>query len=179
MDQSPIVLDIRVARRTEFCMFTVTTESISEIRPLLSPLSSRLDELLAGISSYGAPETKGPRPFVQLSAFEISEEDQDEAFDYAEMTMASVPIGLPLEIEPVSFGEDPRQRITVFPVEGFYSYLVTVAPDIIAAYEKAGSLQAYLDVRGDEITAREYLYAGLANCIDYGKREGQALTIEW
>ena len=160
-------------------MFTITTESISEIRPRLSPLSSRLDELLAGISSPDGAETKGSRPFVQLSVFEISEEDQAEAFDYAEMSMAAVPIGLPLEIEPVSFGEDPRQRITVFPVEGFYSYLVTAAPDIIAAYEKAGSLDAYLDVRGDEITAREYLYAGLANCIQYCEREREALTIRW
>src|SRR5258705_2050618 len=87
-------------------MFTVTATPISDIRPRLSPLSSRIDELLAGIDSPGGSEPKASRPFVQLSASEISEDDAIEAFDYAEMTMASVPIGLPLKIEPVDVADE-------------------------------------------------------------------------
>jgi hypothetical protein len=160
-------------------MFTVTTISAAEIRSELSPFESQLGALWERINSLGGIEPEERRPFIQLSAHDILEEEEEEIFDCAGIPMAAAPIGLPLEIQPLLLGEDPRQQILLFPLDMFYSHLRRVAPNVVAAYEEAASLQAFLDGRSNEVTAKEYLCAGLVDCIQYCKREGEALTIRW
>jgi hypothetical protein len=56
-----------------------------------------------------------PRPSIQLSAHDISEEEEEEVFDYVGISLAAAPIGLPPRkacantmmetiMEPVEFG---------------------------------------------------------------------------
>ena len=93
-------------------MFTVNPAPISEVEAYLKPYSAKLQDIWRLLpATAGGTTPKKQRPFVQLAAHEIPEEQEEEVFDYAGISFASNPIGLPLNIEPRTFGDDPRQRI--------------------------------------------------------------------
>lgn len=160
-------------------MFTVVPTPMSEVRAFLAPHAALLPDIWDQLPLTTSTVNAEQRPSIQLSAHDISEEEEAEVFDYAGMSMAAAPIGLTIDLQPRMLGDDPRERILLFSLDGFYAHLKQTAAEIIALYEQSGSFQEFLRVRGNELTPKEYLCAGLADCVAYCKAENEALTIRW
>jgi hypothetical protein len=75
------------------------------------------------------------RPFVQLSHQEIAEDDVEAVLDYADITKANAPIGLPCDFEPRNLARD----CLLFPLPQLEAHLRKTQPEVIAEYERHGS----------------------------------------
>ena len=113
------------------------------------------------------------RPFVQLSHQEISEEDVELVLGYAGITMANAPVGFPCDFEPRKLGRD----YLIFPLPRLETHLRKTQPEVIAEYERHNSLEQFLESR--DMEARDYLVAGLLECIKWCYKYRAALTIRW
>jgi hypothetical protein len=115
----------------------------------------------------------GKRPFVQLSHQEIPAEDVEQVLGYADIARANAPVGFPCDFEPRKLGPD----YLLFPLPRLEAHLRTTWPELIAEYERHGSLEQFLDSR--DMPAREYLIAGLLSCIKWCYEHRAALEIRW
>lgn len=158
-------------------MFEITPTPISECRAQIER-SLRGHEALLGQLSAAAPKegsvAAGRRPFVQLAADELVGEDVDEILGYAGIRASNAPIGLPIAFEPVS-----SEGVLLFPLEGLEQHLGQVASDIVQAVDRAGSMDAFAEQRGEGMGAREYLVGGVLECIRFCRSRGEALVIRW
>lgn len=130
-------------------------------------------ELLAAVSAESQLCDPADRPSVQLSHAEIPEEDVEAILDYAGITVANAPVGLPCDFEPRKSGRD----CLFFPLSGLESHLRRTQPEVIAEYERHSSFEQFLGSR--DMLAREYLVAGLIECIKWCYQQRAALTIRW
>ena len=161
-------------------MFSVTSAALNEIRSGLEPFANELVSVWTRFPSLESRVTEqGQRPFVQLSAHELSDEDEEAIFNYAGIPMAAAPIGLPVTIEPTKLGDDPKTQRLLFPLDGFYAHISRTAPTAVEAYERAGSLDSFLERGGSAVTAKEYLVASLAEAIRFCRANNEALVIRW
>jgi hypothetical protein len=131
----------------------------------------------ADVFASVAPDTElcdpGKRPFVELSYQEIPEEDIEQILGYAGITEANRAIGLPCDFEPRAYGRD----YLLYPLRRLDAHVRKVQPAVVAEYESHPSVVQFLESR--DILAREYLIAGLLECIKWCQRHRAALTIRW
>ena len=113
------------------------------------------------------------RPFVQLSHQEIPSEDVEAVLGYAGITAANAPVGLPCEFEPRKMGES----CLLFPLPQLETHLRNTQSTVIAEYERHSSFEQFLASR--DMPARDYLAAGLLECIKWCYKHRAALTIRW
>jgi hypothetical protein len=160
-------------------MFTVTSRPLDEIRSELQEYADQLSGVWSRWATLKSKVGSGPRPSVQLSTHEISDEDEEEIFGYAGIPKAAAPIGLPLDIDVIKLGVDPRKQRLLFPLNGFLDHVRQVAPTAVDEYERIGSLASFLEQRGKALSGKEYLAAGLADVIRFAKANNEALIIRW
>lgn len=160
-------------------MFTVTCKPLEGVKADLQEFGDELYRMWAGLPSLASRVVDEQRPTVQLSAHEISDEDEEEIFGYAGIPSAAGPIGVPHAIDTIELGADPRTRRLLFSLDGFYSHLHRIAPATVDAYERAGSLEAFLEEHGDSLAPKEYLAAALADVIQFCRAKNEALVIYW
>ena len=140
---------------------------------MLSNSDGQAADLLASV----VPDTDlcdpAQRPFVQLSHQEIPEDDVEAVLGYAGITAANAPIGLPGDFEPRKVG----RNCLLFPLSGLEAHLRRTDAGVIAEYERHRSIEEFLGSR--DMPARDYLVAGLLECIKWCCKHRAALTIRW
>lgn len=141
--------------------------------PALEGLKHEAADLLASVATDAQLCEPGNRPFVELSYQEIPEEDIEQVLFYAGIAKANAPIGLPCEFEPRKCGRD----YLLFPLAQLDAHLHKIEPGVAAEYERHASIAQFLDSR--DVPAREYLTAGLLECIKWCLRHRAALKIRW
>jgi hypothetical protein len=139
----------------------------------LDSLNSEAADLLAPIAPDAQLCEPGKRPFVELSYEEIPEQDIEQLLGYAGITKANAPVGLPCAFEPRKCGRD----YLLFPLAQLEAHIRKVQPDVAAEYESHASIVQFLESR--DVLAREYLIAGLLECIKWCYRHRAVLTIRW
>lgn len=121
----------------------------------------------------------GGSPFLQFAYDEISGLEIDRLLGYAGICAANAPIGLDYDAPARFLGADSRNRVLLFPLAGLEKHLMNQEPEIAELLRKLGSLDDFVENRGDAMTAIEYLTAGVLACIRFCTAHGQALTITW
>jgi hypothetical protein len=154
-------------------MFTIIPEGQTTILKQLGNLGMCAAPLLQSIVPDAQLAPAADRPFVQLAHSELANEDADRVFGYAGILKANAPVGIPTLIEPQFLGAS----YLIFSLELFEEHLRTVAGETIAELERAGGFEAFLD--SEEVTAVEYLVAGLMECTKWCREHQAALTIRW
>lgn len=156
-------------------MFEITPTPISECRAQIERSLSGHEALLGLLPASAEASVAGEqRPFVQLAAEELAGEDVDEILGYAGIPASNAPIGLPMRFQPMS-----SEGVLLFPLEGLEQHLRQVAPDIVQAFNRSGSMDAFAEQRGDSMGGREYLVGGLLECIRFCRSHDEALVIRW
>jgi len=130
-------------------------------------------DLLASVVSDTELCHPAQRPFVELSHQEIPGDDVEAVLGYAGITVANTPIGLPCDFEPRKVGRD----CLLFPLSGLEAHLRSTDAGVIAEYERHRSIEEFLESR--DTSARDYLVAGLLECIKWCRKHRAALTIRW
>lgn len=110
---------------------------------------------------------------MQLSHQEIPEDDVEGVLGYAGITAANAPVGLPCDFEPRKVGRD----CLLFPLTRLEAHLRNTQSEVIKEYEHHGSFEQFLESR--DMPARDYLVAGLLECIKWCCKHRAALTIRW
>jgi hypothetical protein len=113
------------------------------------------------------------RPFVELSHQEIPEVDVEAVLGYAGITKANAPVGLPGDFEPRTVA----RNCLLFPLSGLEAHLRRTDAGVIAEYERHSTIEQFLESR--DMSARDYLVAGLLECIKWCRKHRAALTIRW
>lgn len=113
------------------------------------------------------------RPFVQLSHQAIPTEDVEQVLGYAGITTANAPVGLPCDFEPRKLG----RNYLLFALPRLEAHLRNTQQDIIAEYERHASFEQLLESR--DMTAHDYLVAGLLECIKWCSKHRAGLMIQW
>jgi hypothetical protein len=139
----------------------------------LDSLNGEAADLLASVGPDEQLCEPGKRPFVELSYQEIPEEDIEQVLGYAGITKANAPIGLPCEFEPRKCG----RGYLLFPLAQLDAHIRKMEPGVAAEYERHESIVQFLESRN--VLARDYLTAGLLECIKWCSRHRAALTIRW
>ena len=139
---------------------------------ILGDFDNEASGLLASLVSDAELCDPAERPFVQLSHQEIPEDDVEEVLGYAGITKANSPVGLPCDFEPERVGQ-----YLLFPLAQLEDHLRQTQGELIAEYERHGSLEEFLDSR--DMPARDYLVAGLLDCINWCRKHRAALIIRW
>lgn len=139
---------------------------------LLGEFSGETASLLASLVSDTGLSDPAQRPFVQLSHQDIPEDDVEAVLGYAGITKAHAPVGLPCDFEPESVGQ-----YFLFPLAKLEDHLRQTQGELIAEYERQGSLDEFLESR--DMPARDYLVAGLLDCINWCRKYRAALIICW
>jgi hypothetical protein len=137
------------------------------------PGDSEAADLLASIVHDAQLCDPGQRPSVQLSHQEIPGNDVEAVLGYAGITAANAPVGLPGDFEPRKIGRD----YLLFPLSGLEAHLRKTQSEVIAEYERHSSFEQFLASR--DMPARDYLVAGLLECIKWCREHRAALTIRW
>ncbi len=140
-------------------------------------LPGQISKEAADLLTSVVPDTQlgdpAKRPFVQLSHQDLSEEDLEAVLGYAGITAANAPVGLPCDCEPRKLGPD----CLLFSLPRLEEYLRKTQAEVITEYERHGSFAKFLDSR--DMPARDYLVAGLLECIKWCCGHRAALTIRW
>ena len=150
----------------------------SEARAFLSQYSSQFQDIWSKLSINSTKDVSEERPFVQVAADEIPGEEVDEILGYADIPVYNAPIGLPFNFDPLPLGKEPNELL-LFPLDGLEAHLRNAARDIFLSFDQQGSMDAFVDWRGEELSGRECLVAGVLECIRYCKRTKHALVIRW
>ena len=58
-------------------------------------------------------------------------------------------------------------------------HLTIQEPNVVQKIRDLGSMDAFVDERGDNLTAVEYLTGGVLACIDFCRKNKQALVFRW
>ena len=135
--------------------------------------ASEAADLLAAVVPDEQLCEPSQRPFVELSHQEIPGEDVETVLGYAGITTANAPVGLPCDFEPRKLGQD----YLLFSLPRLEAHLRKTQPAVIEEYERCTSFEQFLDSR--DMDAREYLVAGLLECIKWCRKNRAALTIRW
>lgn len=159
-------------------MFEITPVPLREVLDRLRPFSALVPDLWSKVSGLPTSSSHTERPFVQLAAHEMPGDEVDRLLGYAGIPASNAPIGLPLTFEPQRLGEALGADL-LFPLDGLEAHLRDVAPDVLSAFEKAGSMDALVASRGESLSGREYLVGGVAECIRYCRQNVEALMIRW
>lgn len=161
-------------------MFEIVTCTQSELRLKLGSFSEQLPaECREQLSSHDPCGAQKDGPFVQLAYDEIDNQEIDRLLGYAEIPSANAPIGLNGDFAPVRLGTDPRTQILVFSLSRLEEHLNTQEPGVVQSIRQLGSMDAFVAQRGDAMTATEYLTSGVLACIEFCKKNKQALVITW
>lgn len=155
-------------------MFEVFPASLSEIEdPSILDVVERI-EVPISATPNDAPSTED-RPFIQLGYDEISQDDIDAVFGFCSISDNNMPIGVVGDFQEISFGTDK----IVFSLQRLQSYLEDKFPQIVQQYFQCGSMDAYGDQIGEDMTANQYLIGGILECIGYCSRYALVLVIRW
>ena len=154
-----------------FKITAITLDSAKKLFALYPAVIQSLDALLDD-----ATISPSPPPWIQLSYDEISDEDLERLLGYAGITSANQSLGLPVETLSVTLSEKP---VVVYSVSGLANHLQSVEPQIVAAYRQAGDMDTFSRIRGEQMTAKEYLIGGILDCISYCMRTRSVLSVRW
>lgn len=154
-------------------MFTIIPNGRTTILAQLGEASSDAVALLSSVVPDSQLPPSAERPFVQLAHSEITDEEVERALGYAGITKANGPVGVPVPTAPHPLGRD----FLIFSLQDLDAHLQQTASDTIAECERSGGFQAFVESR--EITAFEYLAAGLSECIRWCMAHQAALSIRW
>ena len=83
-------------------MFEILPTPIQECVPLLHDILRSHSNIMEEAASMISTKPKTTRPFVQLNSEEMSGEEVDQILGYAGIPTYDIPIGLPLEFEPIA-----------------------------------------------------------------------------
>jgi len=155
-------------------MFEILPTPIQECVPLLHDILRSHSNIMEEVASMISTKPKTTRPFVQLNSEEMSGEEVDQILGYAGIPTYDIPIGLPLEFEPIA-----TERGLVFSLVKLEEYITLVAPDVVIDVRSSGSMDQFANLRGNDLTARQYLVGGVLACIDFCKAHGEALLFHW
>lgn len=139
---------------------------------LLGEFGRETASLLASLVSDSGLCDPAQRPVVQLSHQDISADDVESILGYAGITKANAPVGLPCDFEPERVGQ-----YLLFPLSQLEDHLRRTQGALIAEYERHGSLDGFLEAR--DMPARDYLVAGLWDCINWCRKYRAALVFRW
>jgi hypothetical protein len=114
-------------------------------------------------------------PFIQLSNDEIEASRIDLLLGYEGIAAANAPIGLP--------GLEKKQQLSsgplLFSIEGLERHLEVVSPSVASLFRLTGSMDALVALRGDDLSAEEYLVGGLLELCRYCRERCRAMIIRW
>jgi hypothetical protein len=158
-------------------VFEITSAPFSEVRALLDEYSSKCAGIWSQLAIESAHEIEN-RPFIQLARDELSGDEVDNILSYADIPLFNGPIGLPFNFDPLTLGKGPNEWL-LFPLDGLEAHLRNVAREIVLAFDNHGSMDAFAEWRGTEMSAREYLVTGVLECIRFCERQQEALVIHW
>ena len=147
----------------------------NDVRGLESKYQSIWDEIV----NRGGEITPNKSLFLQVGYNEIAGEELDRILGYRGIAQANKPIGLPCEFDAFSWARSTGSETLLFPLSGLYSHFREVAPVIFNEFGTYGSMDAYVDFKGDEMTAVEYLVAGSLECIAFCNRNRFGLALHW
>jgi len=142
----------------------------------LVPVECRDPLLTSSLLTSSEPEQV---PTLQLSYDEITAADLDRLLGYAGISSANAPIGLDADFQPHKIRSDPRSEFLLFPLAELEKHLTAEEPRIADLLRALGSMDAFVEARGNAMTAVEYLTAGLITCIQFCRTRNQALIITW
>lgn len=161
-------------------MFEIAPCTQSDLHLKLGSFSAQLPaECREQLSSSDSCGDQMDGPFVQLAYDEIDNQEIDRLLGYAEIPSANAPIGLNGDFAPVRLGTDPRSEILVFSLSRLEEHLNRQEPGVVQSIRRFGSMDAFVAQRGDAMTATEYLAGGVLACIEFCKKNNQALMITW
>lgn len=163
-------------------MMGIRTCSLSKVQMQLGacfdqvPAECRNQVTTSPLGSPGDPEEVSS---IQLAYHEIPAAELDRLLGYAGITSANGPIGLDADFLPRAIGSGVRTQFLLFPLAGLESHLTAEEPRIADALRTLGSMDTFIQQRGDAMTAVEYLAAGVLTCINSCRTMKQALVITW
>lgn len=149
-------------------MLDIVPISLPDARALLG------QGLPEGVAAPEGPSVPEPFPCLQLAYDEIEGAEIDTLLGYAGIPQANSPLGLPGTFAPTT----TSGGWLLFPLDDLAAHLRSAAPDVAAAYEHAGSVEAY-EATAEEFGAREYLVAGTLETLRFCTEHGLALHIRW
>ena len=154
-------------------MFTVIPNGQTTILKQFGDMSAQATALLSSVVPDSQLPPPAERPSVQLAHSEIADGEIERALGYGGITKANGPIGIPVPTAPPLVGRD----FLIFSLQDLETHLRQTARVTVADYERAGNLRAFVESR--ELTAFEYLVAGLVECIRWCVAHHAALSIRW
>ena len=166
-------IDHLLSGQTRLAMFTIITSGQTTLLHQFGALSDEVASLLVSVVPDAQLPPASDRPFVQFTRSEIADEDVERALGYAGITKANAPVGIPAPTEPRAVGRD----FLIFSLSSLDAHLRETALDTITECERAGGFPAF--VESSEISAFEYLVAGLVECIRWCETHRAALSIRW
>lgn len=118
-------------------------------------------------------------PFVELAYDEISAEELDRVFSYADIAKTNSPIGIDCNGTPVLLGGEAENNFLLFSIDELETAIRRDFDEISSSYQRVGSMDALVGELGDSMTAIEYLVAGVLDCIRFCKEFGYSIAIKW
>jgi len=159
-------------------MLEIHVQSYASVIPELQRLQTANPELWKELTDFGNATLGDGLPFVQLSYDELEGAEMDRLLGYAGIPQSNRPIGLIGDFNPTVIEPSGNERL-LFPVQGLAQHFRSVAPDVFDAFNAAGSMDAFADQRGDQMSATEYLVGGTLECIRACERMHLALCFRW
>jgi len=154
-------------------MFTIIPNGQTTLLQQFGALSGEVTSLLSSVVPDSQLPSASDRPSVQLAHSEITDEDVNRVLGYAGIIKANAPVGISGPTEPRALGRD----FLIFSLSGLEAHLREVASDTITECDRAGGFHAFVESR--EVSAFEYLVAGLIECIRWCEVHRAALSIRW
>jgi hypothetical protein len=154
-------------------MFTIIPNGQTTILKQFGEMSAEATALLSSVVPDSQLPPSADRPSIQLAHSEITDDEVERALGYAGITKANGPVGVPVPTAPSPVGRD----FLIFSLQELEMHLRQTARDTVADYERVGGMSAFVESR--EITAFEYLVAGLIECIRWCIAHRAALSIRW
>jgi hypothetical protein len=134
---------------------------------------------LLELAATSPTQVPAEAPFIELGYDEISGGELDALFAFAQISKSCSPIGVHGIDEPLTVGEDRRTQRLLFPLAGLEAHLRSEAASIASVFDGSGGMDGFVRVREDELTAAEYLVAGLLELIRRSNENQSALLIRW
>ena len=161
-------------------MFEVQAVTLAALRMRLgTELENVPIDIRRQLTSSDDASTLAYGPFLQLSYDEIDTQEIDRLLGYADISNTNTPIGLDGDFHPRIIGTNAETHVLLFPLQELEEHLTKCEPATIRMLKDLGSMDAFVNERGEEMTAVEYLAAGIVACILFCKKNNQALTISW
>jgi hypothetical protein len=118
-------------------------------------------------------------PFVELAYDEISVDELDRVFSYADIARMNSPIGIDCISSPFLLGGEAKNNFQLFSIDELELAIRRDFEEISSFYQRIGSMDALVVELGDSMTAIEYLVAGVLDCIRFCKEFGYSIAIKW